>query len=400
MRWKLGTAFILMIAVGAAMRAADEPSAEQAAPAAGAPSADAPAAAEASTEGTTADPAAAEAAAAEFAKLNASFVDIRDQLNKLADQYKAAKKDEKPAIVEQYNKLLEEGEALRPQLQTAAEAAFTADPAHSDDARSFLAGAAVAEFRNDNFEEADRLLSLLIANDFPDKGIYDLAGITAFELTDLDKAEALLNTAKQEKVLGRQGSSYLASIPQSRENWAREQAIREAEAKADDLPRVLLKTSKGDITIELFENQAPNTVANFISLVEKGFYNGLTFHRVLPGFMAQGGCPDGTGGGGPGYNIPCECDREDHRLHFRGTLSMAHAGKDTGGSQFFLTFRPTDHLDGKHTAFGRVIDGMEVLSKLQRRDPDDPNRPEPDTIIEATVIRKRDHEYTPMKTPE
>ena len=112
-----------------------------------------------------------------------------------------------------------------------------------------------------------------------------------------------------------------------------------------------MKTSEGDIEIELFENEAPNTVLNFITLVDKGFYNGLKFHRVLPGFMAQGGDPKGDGTGGPGYTIPCECYQPDHRLHFRGSLSMAHAGRDTGGSQFFLTFVPTQHLDGMHTGF-------------------------------------------------
>ncbi|MFH1268256.1 MAG: peptidylprolyl isomerase [Planctomycetota bacterium] len=163
------------------------------------------------------------------------------------------------------------------------------------------------------------------------------------------------------------------------------------------MPRVALVTNKGEIEIELFENEAPNTVASFISLVEKGYYNGLTFHRVLPGFMAQGGCPDGTGSGGPGYQIACECYEPNHRLHFRGTLSMAHAGRDTGGSQFFLTFTPTRHLDGRHTAFGRVIRGMEVLAKIQRRNPQSPNPPEPDKIVEAKVVRKRDHEYAPKK---
>ena len=141
-------------------------------------------------------------------------------------------------------------------------------------------------------------------------------------------------------------------------------------------------------------------MANFISLVKKGFYNGLTFHRVLAGFMAQGGDPTGTGSGGPGYSIACECYRPDYRQHFRGTLSMAHAGRDTGGSQFFLTFVPTPHLDGKHTAFGRVVDGMDVLAKIQRRDPGDAEAPRPDKIIEAKVLRKRPHEYVPKKMPE
>jgi cyclophilin family peptidyl-prolyl cis-trans isomerase len=96
--------------------------------------------------------------------------------------------------------------------------------------------------------------------------------------------------------------------------------------------------------------------------------------------MAQGGDPTGTGGGGPGYRIACECYQPNHRLHFRGSLSMAHAGRDTGGSQFFITFGPTSHLDGKHTVFGRVIKGFDVLANIQRRDPEDPNAPDPDKI--------------------
>ena len=158
-----------------------------------------------------------------------------------------------------------------------------------------------------------------------------------------------------------------------------------------------MKTNRGDIVIELFEDQAPNTVANFISLIEDKFYDGLTFHRVLENFMAQGGCPKGDGTAGPGYSIPCECYTDNYRKHFRGTLSMAHAGRDTGGSQFFLTFLPTPHLDGKHTAFGRVVEGMDVLPKLKRRDPDKPDGSDPDKIIEAKVLRKRPHPYKPKK---
>jgi cyclophilin family peptidyl-prolyl cis-trans isomerase len=123
----------------------------------------------------------------------------------------------------------------------------------------------------------------------------------------------------------------------------------------------------------------------------------LTFHRVLPGFMAQGGCPTGTGGGGPGYRIYCECEKPEHRNHFRGVLSMAHAGRNTGGSQFFLTFRRTSHLDGGHTVFGRVVEGLELLEDLQRIDPQRPQGVQPDKIVEAKVVRKRDHKYEPNR---
>ncbi|MBS0209589.1 MAG: peptidylprolyl isomerase [Planctomycetes bacterium] len=167
------------------------------------------------------------------------------------------------------------------------------------------------------------------------------------------------------------------------------------------MPQVLLHTTKGDIVIELYEDQAPNAVANFISLVEKKFYNGLTFHRVIDGFMAQGGDPKGTGTGGPGYTIACECYRSDARKHQRGSLSMAHAGRDTGGSQFFLTFAATPHLDGKHTVFGQVIQGMDVCDRLQRIDPRLPNSSiRPDKILEARVLQKRNHPYVPKTTAE
>lgn len=161
--------------------------------------------------------------------------------------------------------------------------------------------------------------------------------------------------------------------------------VRGADEKKEKLPQVLLKTNKGDILLELYEDEAPNTVANFVSLVDKKFYDGLKFHRVIAGFMAQGGDPKGIGSGGPGYRIKCECYRKDAHKHDRGVISMAHAGKDTGGSQFFITFVKTPHLDGKHTVFGKVIEGMDVVDKIKQGD----------VIEKATVKQKRDHEYKP-----
>lgn len=121
----------------------------------------------------------------------------------------------------------------------------------------------------------------------------------------------------------------------------------------------------GEILIDLFENDAPNTVANFEKLANSGFYNGLTFHRVIPGFVAQGGCPNGNGTGGPGYTIDCEINPNKHE---RGVLAMAHAGRNTGGSQFYITYAPQPHLDGEHTVFGKVVQGLEVVDELKGRD--------------------------------
>ncbi|MDF9867415.1 peptidyl-prolyl cis-trans isomerase B (cyclophilin B) [Bacilli bacterium PM5-3] len=121
------------------------------------------------------------------------------------------------------------------------------------------------------------------------------------------------------------------------------------------------------IEIELFENEAPNTVDNFVRLAESGFYNGLTFHRVIPGFVSQGGCPNGTGTGGPGYKIKCETENNPHK-HIAGALSMAHAGKDTGGSQFFIVHEAQPHLDGVHTVFGQTINGLDFVTSMQNGD--------------------------------
>ncbi len=130
-----------------------------------------------------------------------------------------------------------------------------------------------------------------------------------------------------------------------------------------------IQTEKGTMKVEFFEKDAPGTVANFIKLAESGFYDGLTFHRVIPGFVIQGGCPDGNGMGGPGYSIPCET-QGGNQYHDRGVLSMAHAGKDTGGSQFFICYNRenTQHLDRKHTVFGKVVEGLEVIEAIRPND--------------------------------
>ncbi len=131
----------------------------------------------------------------------------------------------------------------------------------------------------------------------------------------------------------------------------------------------VIHTQKGDMKIELFGDDAPQTVLNFATLARDGFYKGLNFHRVIPNFVIQGGCPHGTGTGGPGWRIRCECDGQVNR-HERGSLSMAHAGRDTGGSQFFICHSAQPHLDGVHTIFGRVMgeDGLNVLDAIRQGD--------------------------------
>jgi peptidyl-prolyl cis-trans isomerase B (cyclophilin B) len=130
-----------------------------------------------------------------------------------------------------------------------------------------------------------------------------------------------------------------------------------------------MSTNKGDMLINFYQKDAPKTVENFVKLSKDGFYEGLSFHRVLPDFVVQGGCPDGTGAGGPGYSIDCELDG-DNQYHDRGVLSMAHAGRNTGGSQFFICHsrQNTAHLDRNHTCFGKVVEGLDVIDDIRKGD--------------------------------
>jgi peptidyl-prolyl cis-trans isomerase B (cyclophilin B) len=130
-----------------------------------------------------------------------------------------------------------------------------------------------------------------------------------------------------------------------------------------------IETSKGTMVLELFDDDAPNTVANFVKLSESGFYDGLSFHRVIPDFVIQGGCPKGDGTGGPGYQINCELNG-NKQFHDRGVISMAHAGRNTGGSQFFICHsrRNTAHLDRNHTVFGKVIENVDIVDLIKQGD--------------------------------
>ncbi|MCC5926365.1 MAG: peptidylprolyl isomerase [Bacteroidetes bacterium] len=130
-----------------------------------------------------------------------------------------------------------------------------------------------------------------------------------------------------------------------------------------------IELKSGTMDVELYDEDAPGTVANFVKLVESGFYDGLTWHRVIPGFVIQGGCPEGTGRGGPGWTIKCELDGEK-QYHERGVLSMAHAGRDTGGSQFFVCHNRenTQHLDRRHTVFGKVTSNVDLIDDIKEGD--------------------------------
>ena len=148
---------------------------------------------------------------------------------------------------------------------------------------------------------------------------------------------------------------------------------------------VEFNTNKGNFKIELYRDNAPITTGNFIKLVDEGFYNGLIFHRVLPNFMVQCGCPHGTGRGGPGYTIRDEF-HPDLKHDSKGMLSMANAGPNTGGSQFFITVAPTPWLDGKHSIFGKVIEGMEVVDSISKVEKDRNDKPLQNVVVNSIKI--------------
>ena len=359
------------------------------------------------TDETTAD----DPALTEFNKIFAEWKELLSKLTDLRARYVATprKGGLRDPLKKEYDALVMEGDALEPKLIEKAEAAFAAVGNKQPEIGKYLAAKLKYDVERDDYEPAAPIARALIDNGYDNPRIYNYGGLAAYMTENFDDAERWLREGDKHSVLDVEEKQSLAHLAHARDKWEKEAAIREKEKKANDLPRVLLKTSQGDITLELFENEAPNTVANFVSLVEKKFYDGLTFHRVIPHFMVQGGDPKGDTTGGPGYTIPDETDKPDYREHFRGSLSMANTGKpNTGGSQFFLCFVPTDHLDGKHTVFGRVIDGIDVLAKIRRteavgdkKDQFQPPTPKQlDRIIEATVLRKRKHDYVPKKASE
>lgn len=328
------------------------------------------------------------------------------RLHQLDITYQNAAGRRRDELRGQYEELVTQGSQLEQDVIQAAVAAYARNPEANTDLAELLAGMAFLLFEAEEYEEALRVAQLIIDQGVSRRDMWSVAGLAAFATAEFDLAERHLRKADQKEKLTDLAARCLKEVAYYKSAWEREAKLRAAERSAGDLPRVLLRTTQGEIELELFENEAPNTVANFVFLVEQGFYHGLTFHRVIAQEMAQGGCPKGDGSSGPDYVIPCECYREDHRLHFRGSLAMAHAGRDTGGSQFYLTFLPLSHLDGNHTVFGRVVRGIEVLAKLQRRDPPTPESlrlnpnpnlaiPPADKILEAKVLKKREHPYRP-----
>lgn len=341
-----------------------------------------------------------EQAAADYDGAIAQWKEMLAKLRDLRTQWASTRPQERAPIEKEYQALVEEAEAFETKMIAAAEAAVATESKKKSEAGKLLAEQLKYDVDRDDYEAALPIARVLIEHGYENPRIYNYGGMAAVCTNHFDEAEQWLKEGDKHSVLDVPQKQFLEHLDEYQELWRQEQELRDAEAKADDLPRVLLKTNKGDLVVELFENEAPNTVANFLTLVEKGYFDGLEFHRVMPHFMAQGGDPKNDGTGGPGYTIPDEQKLPEHRNHFRGSLSMANTGQpNSGGSQFFVMFRPTMHLNGRHAVFGRVMEGFDVLAKIQRNrdENDEPTGDKPDKIVSAKVLRKRPHEYKVKK---
>lgn len=334
----------------------------------------------------------------------ANFSTAQEQLKKLVGELTVLQAEyqqpdaDKTAVENKFNATRDQARIAALTLERTATAAVLSNPENTE-ACAVVRDVLKSAMQADDPRTVVSLTATLHEVDKADEEIL-LTGATAAMITsEIELAEKFLKAAEVAGVDESKVAGLQKAIERERLKVEAEMAIRATEKEVDDLPQVKIETTKGTIIVELFENEAPNTVANFVSLVESHFYDGTPFHRVIPGFMAQGGDPTGTGTSGPGYTIACECDVPDARKHFLGSLSMAHAGKDTGGSQFFLTFAPTEHLDGRHTVFGRVIEGFEILPKITRTEGPQAGSSR-DKILKAEIIRKRDHEYKPKTTPK
>lgn len=349
-------------------------------------------------------PATADAPAAgvaeQFASLREQWAEFSLELDKARYRVNNCLPEQKNEAVLAYDTLLESGNELLRQFADAAVAAYQADPTNAD-AERYLRIMMEHTLTADRYEDVQRMAQAVIEHGKPDALTYEQAAVAAFEMGDLDSAERFFGESEKLGTLSEAAQARRDTIPEWREKLAREMELRQQEVAADDLPRVTIATTKGDIVVELYEDQAPNTVANFVALADRKFYNGLEFYRVDNNFAAVTGCPLNRGTGGPGHEIVSESDREDRRPAMRGTLSMVNGGRDRCGSQFFIALSSSGvrNTETSNPVFGRVISGMNVVERLRRVNPDTTSKDfSRERILDTQVERRRSHDYQPKTT--
>ena len=314
--------------------------------------------------------------------------------------------ERRKAFKAEIDQLTAANDALKGEVFSKAKAAFKSSERPSAISTQIVSKRLASMLRpqnsDDRFDPEGSLeLITMMKEKFPDNPtILEFEFLANYAIERFENAEQALKRIES-AVAGLDLSNQKRELKATMDKYQQELMIRRLEANTDDLPKVLLVTTEGDVMIELFENHAPNTVANFIHLVrDQKFYDGKLFHLVKPGEYAMTGSPAGDGMGDAGYRIPCECYNEKIRSHFRGTLSMMSPTRDRGGSQFFITQQPNPHTyDGRYTAFGRVVEGMDVVMRLQNVDLTTRLASTTDVsrITRAEVIRARSHPYIPEK---
>jgi len=286
---------------------------------------------------------------------------------------------------------------------------YAADPSNFSGIGDLMEEMVLIDSAGDRFEAILPLAKVLMEKDSKHSDDLLMAiGLTGYAMNDFDLAETAWNKLPHQKSLPVKLQYALERIPETKIKWERELKFRESDALASNNPQVQLTTTRGEILIELFEDQAPQAVASFIFLVERGFYKRKIFFRVADHFAAQTGCERGDGTGNAGYGIPGEMNREDHRDIFRGSVFFAigvndetkNPNLDSGSSQFLLAMTPQPHLDGTVTVFGRIVQGEQWLGNFSRMDLSDEEQRKnkslnPDFLWDAKVVRKRDHKYVP-----
>ncbi|MBQ9456061.1 MAG: peptidylprolyl isomerase [Thermoguttaceae bacterium] len=339
-----------------------------------------------------------------MAKYRQAQADLKSALREAAElqrKYLGIKttEEEKEEIGEKLEKISKVVSKIHPKLFDLAEKAWLEEPSREDgEFLNFIIQVLETRMTVGEYERANAIMQGLISLKIPDilPDLYDAAGEIAFMLNDFEQAARYLELAEQNKVLSERCAGFKKDLSYYRTSWAKESVFRQQDSEKKDLPRVTLETTKGKIVLELYEDQTPNTVANFVYLVEKGFYDGMFFEEVIPGVGAFAGRSLENPDGGPGWSIRDEFDATNSRNHYRGTISMMRGEPNSAGSIFFISFSPIKDLDGKYVVFGRVVEGMDVLTKLQIMDPANPDpMAEPDQIEKASAVTKRDHKYRP-----
>jgi cyclophilin family peptidyl-prolyl cis-trans isomerase len=329
-------------------------------------------------------------------KMMATTLNYQTDLTKSATEYLNEWADENSMANEKLSAVRRDAVAL-----------YRSGPEKYSAIGDLLYGMLVHSVDRDDIEGMVEVAQVLVENRYPGEEIFAAGSLAAIGNCEFKTLRYFWSEAESLGVQGPPTEEMESKIQLQEQKWKRELTFRAADAAADDLPRVEILTTKGRIVVELFEDQAPQTVANFIYLVENEYYNGLGFFRVLERYIAQVGCELNNGTGNPGYLIAGEGGRPNSRHHFRGTLAMAlgndpktkKADVNSGGSQFYFTLFPAPELDQEYCVFGRVIEGLDVLGRIDRMNLSDENERKsgvvPDVIRDATVIRKRDHDYVP-----